>query len=210
MNAGLSNLATLKRRLLAESLRGREDWDDALVQLGRGLAGSFERYCNRLLERVVDGTDVFIASNSHWFVRRCPLETVSKIELRYDYATGWQEQPLTALSNVTETSGFVNFGQPIGDHTGLIRLTYTGGYWWDSEESGATSRPSAAAGLPDNLLEAWLLQAETIWSARDKIGSAIASVGSGSQFVSGTLPALDLIPLVRTMLQPFVRYQLLA
>lgn len=210
MNAGLSNLTLLKLRLLPESLRTRDDWNNAILQLGLGVASHFERHCNRLFGRVAGATDILQANADHWFTRRYPIESITKWELRTDFSTGWVEQPLANIGSVNEEVGRVDWGGALGDATGQIRLTYTGGYWWDDDEGNTGIMPATATALPESLREAWMLCVETIWGGRDKIGSNIARVGSGNTVVSESLAALEFSPMIRSMLAPYIRYQMLA
>jgi hypothetical protein len=166
---GLGNLQDLKREILPAALRSQTDWDQVLKTIGLGVALAFERHCNRLWKRTAGETDEFRADRAVWVVRRFPIETVSEIAIRDDYATGWVSQSISDVLNVSEESGLVKFGDVLGPSTSEARLTYTGGYWYDTDEAYGTAQPSGTFAVPGDLKAAWLLQCASEFERRDGI-----------------------------------------
>jgi hypothetical protein len=137
-------------------------------------------------------------------VPRYPLESVSKLELKEDESVGWEEQ-VNAVESVGEASGLVYWGYDMAAASAQIRLTYTGGFWWETAEpedaAYPTAMPTGATALPEALRTAWLLQCESVWRAHDRLGQATVDAPEAP-------PALALSDLVREMLRPFIRYQI--
>lgn len=207
MNLGLGNLITLKQQLLAEALRVSTKYDAQLQAIGKGVAAQFEKYCNRKFCRTESATFVCSADRDHVFLDRYPLESVSQVELRTDNDTGFEVQSDIVLTT-DEASGKVFWGYYAGPHYGQLRFTFTGGYWFDITEENNDTMPSGATALPDDLRLAWILQCRVVWQAIDKQGKDVATTGSSSQFVSGTLASLALNDQVKEILNGYRRFQL--
>ncbi len=210
MNAGLSNLDTLKRRLLAAALVPATDFDAAILALGLGVAGHFEKYCNRKFQREEDATFVCSADRDHVYVDRYPIEAFTQVELRTDLNVGWELQTGLIL-NMQETTGRFYWGAEISYHWAELKFTFTGGYWWRTTEPNdagysADTLPDGAQPIPADLVEAWLLQCEIVWKMRDKLGREITE-GDTTKFVTNSLSVLDLAPLVKQMLNAHRRFQ---
>ena len=217
MNCGLTNLDGLKRYLLAESLRGETKFDAVLQVIGLGVAGMFETICNRRLGYMEDDYFQFSGDRPHMYLPRYPLRSVDVIKMSYFETDNWTEitgQPIT----INRESGLVHFGYTLGRFPLQVLGTWTGGYWFETlepEEEGYPSvAPTAAEGnralparfflLPDTLRAAFLFQCEQVWAARDKLGMGLVDKADGQ---SG-MKSLEVGPMVKMMLQPFVRYQL--
>ena len=135
MAAGLAKLVELKKRLLPDSLEGQVSFDTVVQQVGLGVAAQFDRHANRLLARVAAEQDVFSADRDHWILRRYPLESISAISQRDDLATGWVALVVAdVVAQQREQSGLIEFATRLGWRRSLLRLTYTGGYWFDTAE----------------------------------------------------------------------------
>ena len=106
MNAGLGNLDSLKKHLLASSLKSDKRFDLVIGDIGRGVAAQFEKYCNRKFARMVNDTVICTADRDHVYVPRYPLESFSQIELKADITTGWELQDGLVL-NTNTASGLV-------------------------------------------------------------------------------------------------------
>lgn len=207
MNAGFSNLTTLKAQLLAKSLRERDDWDTQIRALGLGVAAQFSTHCNRQFARLAGDFYVTSGGRMSVIVPRYPVEGVAAIETRDGAGDDWSDQQ-AQLDYYDQTSGIVRFESVLGAG-GQIRVTYTGGYVWETKEPAdegfPTIHPAGAAPIPEDLLTAWLLQCEAVWGQRDKLGTKIADKASGE----GALAAFpELIPAVRLMLNGHIRYAL--
>jgi hypothetical protein len=225
LNSGFSNLATLKAWLLPASLVAGSDYNTPIRAIGLGVAGQFAQHCNRKFGRVVDDEFDFPADIRHVCVPRFPIEEVTVVELRSSLADGFVDQGEVdeAIENLRESAGLVHFFAPLGTARETVRLTYTGGFWWNEQEPSYTPPvtptaedpdlsvlPTGATALPDELKHAWLLQCEQVWKVKDRLGLAIGQEGGGSGALLGlSLPGLDVNPLVAKALQAFVRYTLI-
>jgi hypothetical protein len=214
-NAGFSNLDTLKKHLLAGTLQNDKRFDAAIAAIGLGAAGAIARHCQREFARVENATEIKGADHVEFLLSRYPLESVSQIELKRTEALGWVGLVINdVVTTIDLADGIIHFAgrRDVGPPDAQLRFTFTGGYWWDTAEPDAenypTPTPAGAAALPDDLRLAWLLQCEAVWMARDKVGKNVLASGTSNQFVTGTLPALEIIPLVKQMLADHVRYNL--
>jgi hypothetical protein len=209
-NAGLSNLAILKEQVLAPGLLSTTEFDAKLTSIGLGMAGAMEKYCNRKWKRTVGATHVCGADRDFIYLPRSPVEAIIQVELKSSEADGWQVQ-IGFVLNSDNDSGYVKFAG-IGPEYARLRFTYTGGYFWNelepTEMGYPTATPSGASLVPDALKLAWFQQCRETWAAIDKLGDKITEIGSGSQFVTGSLSGLDLSPAVKLMLSDFRRLQL--
>lgn len=222
MNAGFANLTTLKQQLLAPELQTRNDWDNLLQVIGLGVAGSFGRYCNRDFDWKIGAQEVTQGERDHWYVRRTPVSSFTKVELRYFRADPWTDisgQPLAA----DEHKGLIHFGYTLGRRPIQVRITYNGGYFWEQLEPSTNGYPTpvpdditnnpagidpSSFNLPNDLIFAWVTQCRKVWEAADKIGSKITEVGSNTRNPSEALAGLDLVPEVKEILNSYIRYQL--
>jgi hypothetical protein len=224
MNAGFSNLDWLKKQLLADTLKNDKRFDARILVIGKGVAASFERYCNREFCYATGILEVFSGDRPHWFARRTPVTQFTKVELRFFQADPWTDisgQPVS----VDEEKGYIDFGYTLGRRPMQTRLTYNGGYLWNQLEPDDAAYvvpvaipPDIAnnqAGidpnkflLPDDLLFAWITQCRKVWEAIDKIGDKILDVGSNTKNPSEALAGLDLVPEVKFILDCHKRFQL--
>lgn len=202
MDAGLSNLLTLKQHLLRDEDILDIVWDDAVARIGLGVADALNKHCNRLFQRSAGDTYITTADRVQLWLPRAPVETVTSVHLQEDATDGWEAQDSTVIANQDLTSGWIYFGYALGDYSALIKVTYTGGYYYDTTEDGTGTQPSAATAVPDDLKLAWLLQCEHIWSMRDKLGITVGDA-PGKQ---SAVDQLQLIPEVRRILQGYIRY----
>lgn len=210
MNAGLSNLATLKAHLLPATMQTATTYDSLVSALGLGLAGVFERLTSREFWRTAGAVEQFGSRRSHYTVRRYPVETVTKLEQRDDASEAWAVLTLADyLLDYDAESGVVSFNSELGPPTMQSRLTYTGGYWWQtSEPSDQTqqTQPTGSTALPSSLLTIWLLQCKQAWKVMDPLGKSIVPGAAGGQLALETLGYLDLLPQVRMVLDTYRRY----
>lgn len=210
MNAGFSNLDALKKHLLAPALVAVDKYDAVLQTLGLGVAAAFENYCSRKFARAT-GTEIIGADRLDFLLSRYPVESVSKIELKLIEAQGWVDLVINdVITTIDQPSGIVHFAgsRDVGPHYAQVRFTYTGGYFWNTTEPNEAGYPAAlpdgAAALPEALRLAWLLQCENIWTKKDKRGTGIVAKPD-EQFDSSEI---KLSPMVKDMINQFVRYQL--
>jgi hypothetical protein len=210
MNAGLSNLATLKGWLLADSLQATTEYDAEIVAIGLGVLGVFEKYCDRKFARVAADTFDCQANRDHVILPRYPLEVVTLVEIRESGEAAFVTLTGASITNLGEKSGMVYFDSEPGTYFDRIRFTYTGGYFFEQlepdHEDYPTTPPAGAELLPDALQIAWRLQCEHVWKLHDKLGTAIAQSGAGEGTLLGlSLPGLELLPLVKQTLDSYRR-----
>ena len=203
MNAGFSTLKVLKAHLLAEVLREDTSYDAAITAIGQGVALQFESFCNRKFERMEDAA-VFTADREGYVLPRYPVEAISAVAMQFTLAGGYEDQSLSLVQQLNYQSGLMHFGGTLGGSADLVRITYTGGYWWNQNEGAVDALPEDATALPADIQTAWLLQCEAVWDMRDKLGTGIAGAPKAKQ----ALGELELLPLVKQMLQGRIRYQL--
>jgi hypothetical protein len=205
MDLGLSNLIKLKTRLLPQEFVSGTTYDSLVTQVGRGIAYSFEEFCNRRWHRHVGHQDIFSADKVCWIASRFPVETITAIDVKTDEASGWVSagDVSGAIETFNPTTGVIHFPSLLGDASTLIRITYTGGYWFDTTEDNSGSLPSGATLLPYYIEEAYYLQAMKVWETIDKQGANTGKSGGGDAGLLGlSLAGLDLIPAVQKMLRP--------
>lgn len=205
MDLGLGNLITLKRHLLAASLQAGTTYNTVIADLGKGVAKQFDKHCNRLFARAASGTDEFSADRGHWITRRYPIESVSAVDIRSDIVTGWVSQTVNnVITNRDDGAGLLFFGGQLGYAQAVVRVTYTGGYFIETDEGEATAVPAGATAIPDDVTLAWKLQCREVWNKFDKLGAGISQAPD----VSTVLANLKLIPQVEAMLALHRRLQI--
>ncbi len=207
MNVGLSNLATLKAWLLPSGLVSGTDYDGQIAAIGKGVAGQMEKSCNRLFGRTVSDTFECSGDRAHVSLPRYPIETVTTVEVRTDIAAGFVAQTGAILNNALQ-AGLIYFGADIATHFDRLRITYTGGYFFETLEPTdmgyPTATPSGSFALPSDLLLAWKLQCEHVWGQRDKLGLAVGDKPTATP----PLAQIELLPTVLATLSSFRRHAL--
>ncbi len=203
MNCGLGNLVTLKQHLLQPADQAGTTYDALLRDLGRGVAGLMDTYCNRRFVRVEDETCQFSANRSHYILPRYPIESISLVEVRESLTTGWETRS-DLLVNWNSRTGELEFEVPIGVRTEQVRITWTGGYWFDETEDSTGVMPVGSTLLMDELKLAWLQQTQFNFERRDIRQRKTAGIKDGE----GMLKEIELLPQVLEILRPYRRMQL--
>lgn len=175
MSAGLGTLKELKARLLPASQQAVTTWDANLTQIGLGVAAQFDRMTNRNLARLAQAESVFPANRVWAVLERYPVETVASVEQKDTEQDGYLSIGTTSILTLNEINGLVSFNGLLGPETSLLRVTYTGGYWFNTNESSIDAAPGGSWPLPDDLKEAWFEMCENIWDASDSLGLATVS-----------------------------------
>lgn len=220
MNAGLANLATLKAWLLPASMITSADYDAQILTIGLGIAWQLEASCNRNFGRLVGDTFEITADRDHVILPRYPIEAAPVIAIRETIAGGFVDQ--TYADFVVDhdlKAGLIQFGSWAGSSSTRLRFTYTGGYWWNQQEEDYTPPvtpteedpdlsvlPEGATAVPADLLLAWRMQCEFIWTQRDKLGLNIGE--KQDTVLLGALSRIKLLDGVAEQLRPYVRYAL--
>ena len=205
MDLDLGNSEVLKKFLLPEALIGLEPnvRDTHINLIGLGVAKSFDQFCNRKFKRSTAHTDIFEADREHWFLAATPVESVTTVHVKNDEDTGW-ELISDGYINLQANSGRLWFGSQHGSHESLVKVTYIGGYWYDSTDLQDDTLPANATELPDDISLAWQLQCQHVWGARDKLGLSTISAPD----TANKTDKLELIPDVKRILQSYIRYQM--
>lgn len=199
----------LKAHLLAGTMASDTRFDPVILDIGRAVAGLFDAATNRELAYQVDAEILFTGDRSHYVLPRYPVASIKSVQMRFYDSQPWQDitgQPL----RTNPSSGLVHFGGVLGTEALQVRMVWTGGYWFNTSdgEDGPEVKPEGATELPMDLRGAFQIQCRTVWQSLDKLGTDILKTGSSSQFVSGSISSLDLAPMVKQVLNEYVRYQL--
>jgi hypothetical protein len=210
MNCGLSNLDTLRKHLLATSLGAETKFDPVLRAIGLAVNGMFETFCNRKFAWSTEAQITFTADREHFVLPRYPIAEVASVSLRETNAEEWEvlaDEPLLT----DEASGIIRFNSKLGNERALVKVVWSGGYWFETKEPDEpdfpSEMPAGATALEDDIRGAFLLQCEQVWQTHDADGTTIIGTGAG-QFLNTKLSTLDLVPLVKQMLQGKIRYAL--
>ncbi|MDR3427851.1 hypothetical protein [Silvimonas sp.] len=209
MNAGFSNLATLKKQLLANSIKTDLRFDDIISQIGQGTASMFERLCNRPLGYMAGEVETFRADYCEFVLRRTPVYAVTAWQVKHTEAKGWQPRDISWIRSIDLANGIVNpSDHDVGPWFAQVQFTYNGGYFWEQLEPKDPGYPSAVpAGvhaLPADLLNAWFLQCRHVWAYLDKLGTDLLTAGKATSI---RFPE-DFAPTVETVIANHRRYKL--
>lgn len=206
MNLGLGNRTTLRKFILPGGLAATSSTlvpDAAIDALGLGVAGLFERFCGRRFGRVVGDTVEFSGDRLTFVLPRYPVEEISLVEFRPRFDEAWTE--LTgAVAGASLAAGLIEFDGLQGDRYSEIRVTWTGGYWFDDSEDGSGELPAGATALPGDLSLAWLMCCQEWWNKRDKLGLSLGTAPDAQVAIA----KLELPAGIRQMLNPHRRMQL--
>jgi len=200
MNAGLGTLTLLKRRLLPAASLPLTDWDAEIAALGLGVARWFEAQCDRRFARVENETYLCRGGRTHLVLPRYPVESVALVEVLVPGADAWTTSETPRL--LYPQSGLLEFLAPVGPLGSQLRITFTGGYWFDVSDDHSGVLPAGAMPLPDDLLRAWLEQAASLFENRARLGLE-KYVQEGSAF---TMAPGALLPQVAAILNGYRRY----
>lgn len=204
MDLGLGNLIELKRQLLAASLVSGTDYDSKITAIGQGVAAAFDCYCNRKFERVANDTVIFSADRTHYFLPRFPVESVSAVAIKDDEAGGFVAQTVNDVILVRDDAcGQIQFGTVLGVEMSKVKVTYTGGYWFDSTEDGTGVQPAGATVLPQDVKLAWFIQCREIWG-KDPLRTGISNKPTDPVSFTET----EFVPQVTMILDRYKRYQM--
>lgn len=212
MNAGLGNLASLKNHLLVESLRARTTWDEMLETIGLTVAAQFERFTDRKFVRVAGEIEEHRADTGYIILHRYPIESISAIAQRESVNDGWSALTVNdVVVNRSDASGLVEFAGPLGTRLSRLKVTYTGGYWFDTTEDESGTQPAGSTAVPGDLKGAWLLQAQAMYQHMDHTTAATggrSTITTRDKEAALQLADLALLPAVKEILAPYRRISL--
>lgn len=199
MNAGLSNLRTLKSHLLPQSWETENELDDLIADLGLGVAAMMEEYCGgRKFRRVVDDTFEQAADSRLVQLPRFPVEGTPTLAVRSAGESTWEDED-DAFDQVAEASGLLYLSVQLGTDRDRVRVTYTGGYWWDETEDNSDTLPAEATALPAALKLAWLQQCKHVFAQSEALFRRAVSEAQAKPEVA----SVELLPSVKQALRPF-------
>lgn len=212
MNCGLGNLDTIKTHVLQAAAQADTQFDDVLAAIGKGAAAALQQQCNRDFARATGKIDLFSAERSYWIARAYPVETITSLETQDTYGGAWTAQTLASvIASSALDRGLIDFGSQLGSSLTRCRLTYTGGYHFETlepdDEGYPTATPAGSTALPDDLKLAWLTQVNAWFIKRDKLNliSAAGQVPEAASVIAA-LATRALEPEVKAMVQPFTRW----
>jgi hypothetical protein len=198
---GLGTLGQLKRYLLAPGIVAETTYDEAITFIGKGVAVQFDRYCNRTFQRGSSITEDFRGGTDMLTLGRYPTESIASIGLK---TVG--ETSFTTQTSVTDTlaldSGVLLLTGDLGTKRDQLRVTYTGGYWYDTTDDDTGTQPSGSTLLPHDIKHAWLQQCQHVWSKRQDLG--LDHVIS-DPVQRTTFNEMDFTPMVKGALEPYRR-----
>lgn len=201
LDAGFAPLTFLKSRLLPGAAAGKLDWDEQLRAIGRAMKVRISRHCSREFDRKEDAQDVFDGRAREFVLRRYPVEEITQLQLRD--TTG----SLTALDvdyALDGDAGLIEFAfAPTRSRGVKLVATYKGGYWLDPLDGSMA--PEGAVPLPDDVLEAWVLQCQAAAESRG-IFRAVGLRQSKNDRDEQATSALRMLPEVIEALRPYRRF----
>lgn len=167
LSAGFGTLAQLKARVLPavmESYDEEGEWDQDLKQIGLAVAGTFNRYCNRVFQRGVAVAYDEEGGMRSFVLDRYPVESVTALQLT---TGGGTSDVLSRIYLVKPESGIVELDGYLGCYRDRVTCTYSGGYWLGEGDTAFRNVVAAvAAGVtqvtvtpPDGFLAGHAVQA---------------------------------------------------
>lgn len=189
----LDTLDNLKTFILPLSLQGKDSYDELLTMIGSGVAARFDQHCNRSFAHVSGDTYETNGDREILVLPRYPIESVDQVEFLDSYGDDWTVES-GAVDSVDARSGLVQLCGSLGDYKSRIRLTYTGGYWFDTV--GGQSQPAGSTALPEHIRSAWMTQCKVLFESLDVTGTSLSS----DKYVS-RIAHYDLVPEVANMLR---------
>lgn len=204
MNVGFSSLTKAKALLLPAATRTNPMWDDQIITLGLTVAELIEGHCARKLAWVEGDTFETEANRIVISVPRYPVIEWTALEMQTEPGATWEDVSDSIL-RYEAASGLLHFRTPPGDVSQTLRVTFMGGFYWDTTEDATGTAPEGAPALPNVFLSAWTLQMQAIAQAMDLFGAAAGKPQSkGNE--NTRLPLAELLPIVQTMINPYRRF----
>ena len=191
----LTQLSSLKARLAIPEADSTHN--QLLTALIAAASAHFESRCGRVFGRASNAADEFDASAMNVCLRRYPVESVQRFEVKTDEAEGWIEQTVTGW--LVREGCVLSLAAPLGDAGQWARVTYAGGYVLP----GTGAEPGQTA-LPGDLEQAVLEHTACWFTNRDKLGLHRNWPTNGTFQVFSQLP---LLPWVREVLRGYARWE---
>ncbi len=203
MNLILGNRTKLKQWLLPETWQEETQKDDVIDQLGLGVAMAFETHCNRKFFRTASETTLHPANERTLLLARYPLDAKPTAEMRGSGSDTFSSVSDQIVQWRADTGALIFSGE-VGGEEDILRITATGGYWFDStEDASGGSLPSNATALPTALQSAWLMQCRHLWTTLKMFANTGDTAAVQNSHLLG---GFDLLPVVVQMLAPYRRF----
>lgn len=207
MDLGLGTLIEVKRHVLTPALVAATTYDARLSAIAKGVAGQMERFCNRKFARVAGDAFRSPADRSSLVLARYPIEEVTSLEIKFTEDQGWQQLDRSLLVQIANDKGLIQFYVRPGTYLAQLRVTYTGGFWYETKEPTdngyPTAQPAGSTLLPDELKLAWLQQTARVWELMDKLGTGITKQGGEG---AANLGQVEMTPEVKQVLLSYRRF----
>ena len=202
-------MTELKGQLLAASLRSDTNYDAVITGIGLGVANLFDQLLQPDVLPDCQETGGLFGGPAALVSRRYPVEVITGNEKKDDETDGFVASPLppdgSSLIQQTQLDqGYIMFIAVQGYYFSRIRITYTGGFWFDTTEDNSGVLPNAATLLPAAVKAAWYVQCQEVWNRLDRLGAQIAQ----NPEKQTALDKLELAPFVKQLLGPFKRMQI--
>lgn len=204
MDAGFSSLAKLKQHIWPQNWQEVDVADDQLVALGLGIRGLFESFCGRPFVRTAGAVETFPADTACIQLALTPVETLTSVELQTERDGSWTN--ITTDVQRLSKAGVVTLAAQAGTAGETLRVTFTGGYWWDTTENHSGSLPSGATAIPPAVQFAWFIQCKAVWASMETDSVKAAMQTGNLTALSNLINGAKLVPVVETMLTPFRRF----
>jgi hypothetical protein len=208
MNAGFSSLTALKAAVLPDGLRESTEYDNALVALGLGVAAQMEKFCNRKFQRIAEDEDFATYETPGGVMVACvdryPIESVELVQMLPSAGSTW-ETVTDRVSQFYAAAGIVEFTDTLGTRHEKLRITFAGGYWWNTEEEPEDTLPPGATPLPLDLLNAWHMGVQAVIRTSDLLKAGAAHNDKETDPLKAFL-GLDLLPIVKLFLKQHIRH----
>jgi hypothetical protein len=203
---GLGTLGELKRFLLSSGIVAETTYDEAITAIGKGVAGLIDRHCARTFKRGASITEDFRGGTDALLLARYPVEAVTTIGLKSVGESSFTTQA-TVVDTVAVESGVLLLTGSVGSERDQLRVTYDGGYWYDTTDDGSGTMPTGATLLPADVKMVWLNECQHVWQASDRLG--IQHIPQGENALLNTrLGILELSPMSKAALEPYRRLML--
>lgn len=205
-NLGLGTLNDMKASILPSAVVADTQFDVLLQEIGKGVAAAFENHCNRELGYSATATFECGADRSRISLPRFPIVSITSIEQRDTIADGWTALTVNdAIRNRYDAAGLLELGFVPGDGGSRLKVTYAGGYWFETKEPADIGYPTTqianTTALPADLKSAWLTQSAHHFQQRDLMAQQ-GVLGKAKP----DLTQIKLLDTVVEMLRPYIRF----
>ena len=157
----LTQLSTVKARLGIDPTDIKDD--ELLTRMIEAMSTRFDMECNRSFARVVDTAEQFPTDDSELVLRRYPVESIARFEVKTSEAEGWVTA--TTPRFLLRAHCVLSLEQGLDLPGAMARVVYTGGYVLPGDTVGPNQTR-----LPADL-EAAAVEMVAFWyQNRDRVG----------------------------------------